>query len=121
MRVLVVDNDVTWTDLAALDLRLEGHDVVAVADDAASALARLSELVDVDVVVTDYRMPPGRNGLDLTEEIRSRYPTIRVVVFTNYADATLAQRAEALGATFVSKPDLRALRDAVSRDRPGAT
>jgi CheY-like chemotaxis protein len=121
VRIVVVDNDVTWTDLVALDLRLEGHDVVAVADDTESAMASLERNHDVDVVVTDYRMPPGPNGLDLATAIRAAHPSIRVVVFTNYLDPTLADRAEAIGAAFVAKPDLRALRAALSPDRPAAT
>jgi two-component system nitrogen regulation response regulator GlnG len=121
MRVVVVDNDVTWTDLVALDLGLEGHEVVAVAADTASALAALEAVGDVDVLVTDYRMPPGPNGLDLAERVLASYPGIHVVLFTNYLDPTLADRAASIGAGFVPKPDLRALRAAVSRDRPAAT
>jgi CheY-like chemotaxis protein len=122
VRVFVVDNDATWTDLVALDLRLEGHDVVATADAAEPALEQLAAIdADVDVVVTDYRMPPGPNGLELVAALQQAHPDIHAVVFTNYVDHGLAERAEALGARFVAKPDLRALRAAVSLGRPTAT
>ena len=60
-RVLIVDNDPDALDLALLDLRLEGHTVLG-APDGEIALTLIDDF-GPDVVVLDYRMPPGRTGL----------------------------------------------------------
>ena len=122
LRLLVADNDVTWLDLLALDLRLEGFDVVATAIDADSVLEHLAASADeVDVLVTDHRMPPGRTGLELLEIVHRDHPQIRLVLFTNYAmDAVARDRIVAAGAHYVAKPDLRKLRAAISSPAPSS-
>ena len=64
-RIVVADNDLDALDLALTDLRLEGHEVYG-ALDAADAETLVGK-VSPDVVVLDYRMPPGITGLDLAE------------------------------------------------------
>ncbi len=121
VRVLVADNDATWLDLLSLDLRLEGFEVVGVVDSAAATLERLAEDDGVDVLVTDHRMPPGLTGLELLEVVHERHPALGCVLFTNYdLDAAARARIEAVGAAYVAKPDLRALRAAISSARPSA-
>jgi DNA-binding response OmpR family regulator len=68
-RIVVADNDLDALDLALTDLRLEGHDVFG-ALDAADA-EDLVDRVDPDVVVLDYRMPPGITGLELADDDRT--------------------------------------------------
>ncbi len=121
MRVLVADNDATWLDLLALDLRLEGFEVVGTVESAAAALDRLAAGggdLDVDVLVADHRMPPGLTGVELLEAVHREHPGLRCVLFTNYdLDAAARSRVAAVGATYVAKPDLRALRAAISSVR----
>jgi CheY-like chemotaxis protein len=111
-RILVADNDQSALDLATLDLRLEGHTVVA-ATDGESVLA-LVEKEAPDVVVLDYRMPPGPTGLVVGKKLRAQYPALRIVLYTNYPDADLVRDALASGLLFLPKGDLRRLRAAVS-------
>ncbi|MBA2281592.1 MAG: response regulator [Acidimicrobiia bacterium] len=73
--VVVVDHDPDARELAALDLGLDGHDVVAVGADGAEALA-LCEDRRPDVLVVDHRMPPGPWGLDVAREVRRRRPVL---------------------------------------------
>lgn len=110
--VVVVDNDPDALDLAALDLRLDGHDVVGVGADAAAALD-LCERLQPDVLVVDHRMPPGPWGLEVARQVGERFPAIRVIVYTNHRDADLPGATAAAGATFLPKGDLRSLRRAV--------
>ena len=109
MRVLLADNDPEWLELLAFDLDCEGHEVVATVRDGDAALERAGN-GDIDIVVVDYRMPPGPDGLAVTRELRRRHPHLRVVMFSNYDDATLIQEVEKLGASFVLKPAIRTLR-----------
>jgi two-component system NarL family response regulator len=54
--------------------------VVAEADDGLEAIAQVEELVP-DVVLMDIRMP-RLNGIDAAREIRTRVPSVRVVMLT---------------------------------------
>ena len=95
-----------------VDLDLDGHDVVAVGVDGDAALA-LCEEHQPDVLVVDHRMPPGPWGLEVARLVRSRFPAIRVIVYSNYREGDLPALTQAAGATFLPKGNLRALRRAV--------
>ncbi len=110
-RIVVADNDLDALDLALTDLRLEGHDVYG-ALDAADAAA-LVDTVSPDVVVLDYRMPPGITGLELAERLRKESPDLRVVIYSNYQKVELRAQAATIGVPFLAKGNLRALRAAV--------
>jgi CheY-like chemotaxis protein len=111
-RVLVADNDADALYLAVLDLRLEGHTVVG-APDGESALAMVGDFMP-DVVVLDYRMPPGPSGLDVGVRLRADQPDLRIVIYSNYQDVNLVRRAAEFGIPFLPKGNLRTLRAAVA-------
>jgi two-component system response regulator NreC len=111
-RILVADNDVDALDLALLDLRLEGHTVVGVPD-GESALALVAEFLP-DVVVLDYRMPPGPSGLAVAVQLRGEQPDLRIVIYSNYQDVGLVMQAAEYGIPFLPKGNLRTLRAAVA-------
>jgi len=69
------------------------------ADEAAVILS--SEAVDV--VVLDFNMP-GRNGLELAEELRARFPVMPIALATANVQDEIVGRARAAGVTFVPKP-----------------
>jgi DNA-binding NarL/FixJ family response regulator len=87
------------------------HDVYGALDaaDAEALVARVSP----DVVVLDYRMPPGISGLDLAERLLIDDPALRVVIYSNYQRVELRSHAARLGVPFLAKGNLRALRAAV--------
>ena len=102
-RILVVDDD----DLARRQLdrlyHFYGYDVVGV-DSAEDALIRLEKDDDIDLVVTDLRLP-GLSGIDLTERIAKRSPDIPIIALTGYADVETAVQVLKLGATdYIVKP-----------------
>lgn len=72
------------------------------AGNADEALATLERQV-VDVVVLDFNMP-GRNGLELAEELRARFPAMPIALATANVQDEVVSRARAANATFVSKP-----------------
>jgi DNA-binding NtrC family response regulator len=110
-RIVVADNDLDALDLALTDLRLEGHEVHG-ALDAADAEDLVGQ-VSPDVVVLDYRMPPGITGLELAERLLTADPDLRVVIYSNYQRVELRAQAAKLGVPFLAKGNLRALRAAV--------
>ena len=106
-RVVIADNDQDALDLLILDLRLEGHEIVGTALNGDDAIA-LCESARPDVLVVDYRMPPGPSGMDVALAVRPI--GLHVVVYTNYLDAGLRARAAKAGVTFRQKGQLTALR-----------
>jgi CheY-like chemotaxis protein len=84
-RVLVVDDE-DLVRLSAADMLMElGFDVVE-ASSAEEALDLLANGSPVDVLVTDHLMS-GMSGGALAYEVRKRWPLIRTVVVSGYADA----------------------------------
>jgi CheY-like chemotaxis protein len=57
----------------------------------------------VDVVILDFNMP-GRNGLELAEILRDRFPDMPIALATANVQDEIIARARAANATFVSKP-----------------
>jgi CheY-like chemotaxis protein len=110
-RVLVADNDPDALDLALLDLRLEGHEVLG-APDATRALDMVATF-DPDVVVLDHRMPPGPTGLSVALRLHADRPDLRLVIYSNYQDVELVRAATDAGIAFLPKGNLRTLRAAV--------
>lgn len=111
-RVVVADNDADALDLIVLDLRLEGHDVVGTAYQGSDAIDLVRSLLP-DVLVVDYRMPPGPNGLEVVRAL-SGVPGLRIVVYSNYHDQRLRDQTAKLGATYLQKGQLMALRRALA-------
>jgi CheY-like chemotaxis protein len=101
--VLIVDDSklariVMGKAIAALQpawVRLEA----ANADDALATLGAQA----VDVLVLDFNMP-GRNGLELAEELRKRLPDLPIALATANVQDEVVERARAAGVAFVPKP-----------------
>ena len=84
------------------------------AANADEALAALEEQKP-DLVVVDFNMP-GRDGLEIAAELRRMRPTMPVAVISANHQQEIMDRANAVGATFLSKPLTEpALRDFLAR------
>jgi DNA-binding NarL/FixJ family response regulator len=114
VRLVLADNDEGALELIQLDLRLEGHEIVALASDGAGAVDAC-ERTQPDVLVVDYRMPPGIDGVEVARRVLAAGTAGRVVVHSNYFDPAVMAAAEAIGARWVTKGNLAALRAAVLR------
>lgn len=119
LRVVVVDDHVTFTELLSLALRHEdGLDCVGTAKSVAMGLAMVDHLLP-DVVVMDVELGDG-DGIEATAELTGRHPDLRVVVLTARVDRSLMQRAADAGACCLLPKDgslietLHALRTARS-------
>lgn len=114
---MLADNDQDALDLIELDLRLEGHEIVGLAPDGESAVDACGELRP-DVLVVDYRMPPGIDGVEVARRVLAEGTAGSVLLHSNYFDPAVVARAEALGARWLRKGDLTTLRAAVSGHGP---
>lgn len=72
------------------------------ASNADEALS-LFENEKIDLVVLDFNMP-GRDGLELAEELRGRFADMPIAVATANVQDEIIARARAANATFIAKP-----------------
>jgi len=101
--ILVVDDERSLREVLTICLGRAGHEVV-VAESAPQALATMAAR-EIDLVITDLRMPGGLDGLGLLGEIKKRSPETQVVMITAYATAETAVAAMKRGAyDYVIKP-----------------
>ncbi len=100
--VLVVEDDEIMRLSLEDRLRLAGISA-RTACDVASAHSQLKR-GDVDLVVTDVRLPDG-TGTELFEEIARRYPGTPVILMTAFGDVSEAVALAKAGAVdYVTKP-----------------
>ena len=101
--ILLVEDDPEIRDLLNMALQAAGHDTM-IAGDVAAALAEQGA-IRPDLVLTDYNLPGGANGLDLAARIRAAgLAATPVVVLTgDISDATVRDIARA-GCAQLSKP-----------------
>src|SRR3954466_11416991 len=97
VRVMVVDDPADMRFLVAILLREHADiEVVAEADGAQTALARLADAAP-DVALLDARMPVT-DGFELTRRLLAEAPGLRVAMLTGLVDERVEQAAEAAGA-----------------------
>lgn len=113
-RVLVVDDDAAMRDMVA-DGLTSAKMTVETAATAELAYQRVAS-GEIDVVVTDLRMP-GQSGLELCSRIVRQAFAVPVIVLTAFGDYETAIEAIRAGAyDFIAKPvHLEFLRIAVER------
>jgi len=96
IRVLHVDDDLTFLSIAKQCLELPGEIDV----DAVSSVGEASEKLkktDYDAIVCDYQMP-GKDGLEFLEMLRRNGNTIPFIMFTGKGREEIAVKAWSLGA-----------------------
>jgi len=101
--ILIVDDeeDLIWSISKTLTKTDEQLEVIC-AQDGDAALQVLSER-PVDVVVSDVRMP-GRDGLQLLEEIKFNYPQTQVIIMTAYGTEEMQARITSRTPYYLEKP-----------------
>jgi len=102
-RVLIVDDHpVVRQGLALAISREPDLEVCGEADHIKEAL-RLVEQRHPDVVIIDLSLD-GEDGIKLIDDIKLRWPAVRILVYSSYDEATFAGRVLRAGATgFISK------------------
>ena len=109
-RVLYVDDEKEFIDLATRILGGEGGVIVEGVTSGADALQRLNADEEFDVVISDYQMP-GMHGIDLLREMRRSGIETPFVIVTGKGREDVAVEALNCGADlYIQKtPDLKVL------------
>jgi DNA-binding NarL/FixJ family response regulator len=103
LKVLLVDDHQLMLDAARASLEHEDDIVVVGQADSGEKVLPLVGQLGPDVVLLDVRMP-GLDGLTVLEQLRRRYPSIAVVMFSGIEDTALVRACLERGAAaFVLK------------------
>ena len=101
-KILVVDDDRASVQAVVEVLEREGYDLLA-ASGGREALGILAA-EDIDVVITDEKMP-DLSGIDLLKRIKDNYPYTQVIILTGYGSIDSAIEATKAGADgYLEKP-----------------
>jgi len=104
-RLMIVDDELPILKLVTRILATDNYEISsAQSGEAAAELIAAPDFPGLDLLVTDLIMP-GINGRQLAVVIRQRFPKVRVLYVTGFAD-TLFQDLQELGEgeSFIEKP-----------------
>jgi len=100
--ILVVDDEVSVTDMLFEDLTEEGYNCIT-AGTGGDALQRLT-VNEADVALLDLKLPDS-SRMEVLREIKSAHPKTAVIIITAYGDIETAVEAMRIGAAdFITKP-----------------
>jgi two-component system, response regulator PdtaR len=103
-RTVLVVEDEFFIRMSAIATLEDAGFFVFGAKNSAEALEILSRHSEIDVLMTDVRMPGLMDGLALIAQVQMDHPAIRSIVVSGNASAEQARNAGAFG--FVAKPYL---------------
>src|SRR5688572_14501665 len=99
-KILVADDEQNLRRVLTALLRREGHDVVQ----AANGVEAIDRLAEVDLVITDLRMP-GADGMEVLRTASAKHPHLPVIMITAYGSVGQAVEAIKAGAfDYIEKP-----------------
>lgn len=102
VRILIVEDDLTFSLMLSTWLGKKGFDVTSAAN-VKDAKQHLSDK-DFELIISDLRLPDS-DGIDLLQWVKVRNPLLPVIMMTSYADIQTAVKAMKLGASdYISKP-----------------
>src|SRR5215831_7660545 len=101
--VLVVDDDSTTRDLLSEVLSEEGHAVVT--SGSGEEALEIGRRQSFDVIISDMKLGPNLNGLDVLRTYKAIQPESEVILITAFGSMETAIEAVKAGAfDYISKP-----------------
>ena len=102
-KILVVDDEENIRKSLKMILEYEGYQFLE-AGDGEEALSLIGEMIDLDLVLLDIKLP-GRDGLEILAEIKKRPYAPEVIMISGQGTIRTAVEATKLGAfEFLEKP-----------------
>ena len=100
--ILIVDDEKNYLLVLEALLVDAGYEVIT--SGSASKALEIASSHDLDLVITDMRMP-GQDGMEFLAQLGSRHPDLPVIMMTAYATVEKAVKAMKRGAfDYITKP-----------------
>lgn len=96
MRILIADDNLQVRRGVAAILTGENWEVCGEVSDGREVVEKARTL-EPDFILLDVRMP-GRNGLEIAEQLRKEMPAAKILIMSQYEPSHLQPRAFAAGA-----------------------
>lgn len=101
--ILLIDDETKLRQLLGRILQLEGYQILEAEN--IKAAWNILEREDINVVISDVKLPDG-NGVDLSSQIKARFPAVEVIVLTAYGTIQDGVKAIKQGAfDYITKGD----------------
>ena len=101
-KILICDDEEGIRESLKLVLG-EFYDLIVV-ESGEQALHTLGHSKDIAIVLMDIKMPKV-HGLDVLQEIKSKFPHVKIIMVTGYKSVETAAEASRLGASgYIIKP-----------------
>jgi DNA-binding response OmpR family regulator len=104
-RIAIVEDDVYLSKVYAQILRQHGFEVSFASitgEEILNAIAKPKSRDTFDLVIMDYELPGGMNGLETAKEIASLSPRTQILMVTG--NASIEREATSAGFGFLLKP-----------------
>ena len=101
--ILVVEDDIRVRRVAVARLMDAGYSVLE-AGNGAEALEKLERDGNIKLVFTDIIMPGEMTGDQLADQVRMRWPGIKVLLTSGYAEPSIAGRELSHAGSWLKKP-----------------
>ncbi|HAF30655.1 MAG TPA: sigma-54-dependent Fis family transcriptional regulator [Bacteroidales bacterium] len=101
--VLIIDDEDKLRNLLSKIISYEGFEVFQ-AENSKTALKKMEQF-DIDVIICDVKLPDG-NGVDLSKELKNKYPLTEIILLTAYGNIPDGVQAIKNGAfDYITKGD----------------
>lgn len=102
--ILIVDDEATLRSVFSDMMTRQGYRCITAAN-AVDALQIIeSNLLELDMLVTDVKMPGALNGVALASKLRGYQPDVAILVITGYPESAAMKEAKSRGYRVLEKP-----------------
>lgn len=102
-KIIIAEDDLNTLQGLITIISREGHEVLS-APDGQEAYAMMVEHGDVEVLLTDLKMP-GLSGLELSTKVKESFPEMQIIVMTAFGTVDTAVEAMKEGVyDYLTKP-----------------
>ena len=102
--ILIVDDEATLRSVFSDMMTQQGYRCITAAN-AVDALQIIeSNLLELDMLVTDIKMPGALDGVALASKLREFQPDVAILVITGYPESAAMKEAKARGFRVLEKP-----------------
>jgi two-component system, LuxR family, response regulator FixJ len=99
--ILILDDDPAVRNSLKFSLEVEGFSVRTYS--SGTELLKDADIPKDGCLVIDYKLP-GKNGLDVLDELRHRHVSLPAILITSHPSAAVRHRADVAGAALIEKP-----------------
>ena len=102
--ILVVDDDDLVRELMLLILQRQGYTILAVSQASQAITLCQSHPTQIDLLITDLRIPGGMDGRQLAERANQIRPEMKAILMSGYTPDALIRYGVEEGGPFLQKP-----------------